>query len=161
MKEFTHIDEHGRARMVDVSEKEPTVREAIARGRVKMSPKTLKLIKTGGIRKGDVLAVAQVAGIMAAKRTSELIPMCHPLQITAVDIDFSMNDEDSTVEVEAVVKTRDRTGVEMEALVAVSAAALTIYDMCKAVDRAITLTDIRLVKKTGGKSGTFIREGEV
>ncbi len=161
MKEFTHIDEHGRARMVDVSEKEPTVREAIARGRVSMSPETLKLIKTGGIRKGDVLAVAQVAGIMAAKRTSELIPMCHPLQITAVDIDFSMNDEDSTVEIEAVVKTRDRTGVEMEALVAVSAAALTIYDMCKAVDRAITLTDIRLVKKTGGKSGTFIREGEV
>ncbi|MEW6188823.1 MAG: cyclic pyranopterin monophosphate synthase MoaC [Actinomycetota bacterium] len=159
--EFTHFDEHGRARMVDVGEKEPTVREAIARGRVKMSPETLKLIKTGGIKKGDVLAVAQVAGIMAAKRTSELIPMCHPLQITAVDINFSMNDEYSTVEIEAVVKTRDRTGVEMEALVAVFAAALTIYDMCKAVDRAITLTDIRLVKKTGGKSGTFLREGEV
>lgn len=160
MKEFTHFDEHGRARMVDVSEKEPTVREAVAKGCVQMSPKTLELIKTGGIKKGDVLAVAQVAGIMAAKKTSELIPMCHPLQITAVDVDFAINDEESAVDIKAAVKTRDRTGVEMEALVAVSVAALTIYDMCKAVDQAITMTDIRLVKKTGGKSGTFMREGE-
>jgi len=160
VSDFTHFDEYGRARMVDVSEKRPTVRIAVARGRVAMSPQTLQLIRTGGMKKGDVLGVAQVAGIMAAKRTGDLIPMCHPLQITAVDVTFSLDEAASAVDIEAVVKTRDRTGVEMEALVAVSVAALTIYDMCKAVDRAITLTDIRLVRKTGGKSGTFVREGE-
>ncbi|MBC7263920.1 MAG: cyclic pyranopterin monophosphate synthase MoaC [Chloroflexi bacterium] len=160
MKEFTHLDERGKARMVDVSQKEPTVREATARGRVLMSPETLGLIQAKGIQKGDVLAVAQVAGIMAAKRTHELIPMCHPLRLTVVDVDLAINEQSSAVEIEATVKAHDRTGVEMEALVAVAVAALTIYDMCKAVDRMITLTDIRLVKKSGGKSGNFVREEE-
>lgn len=154
-KRLTHIDESGRARMVDVSGKEITAREAIAKAKVKMLKETLKLVKEGGIKKGDVLAVAQVAGIMAAKKTHELIPMCHPLEITGVDINFAIDERNSTIEIEAAVRTMDRTGVEMEALTAVSAAALTIYDMCKAVERGIKITDIRLVKKSGGKSGRY------
>ncbi len=154
---LTHFGEQGRAKMVDVSEKALTAREAIAKGTVKMKPETLKRIKSGGIKKGDVLAVAQVAGIMAAKKTHELIPMCHPLQITGVDIDFIIKEPDQ-IEVEATVKTTDRTGIEMEALVAVSAASLTIYDMCKAVDRAMVIDGVKLMKKSGGKSGVYERE---
>ncbi len=154
-RKLTHVDEKGRARMVDVSEKEATAREAIAKARVEMSPETLRLIQEGGLPKGDVLAVAQVAGIMAAKKTHELIPMCHPLSLTGININFHIDENDSAVEVEAAVRTRDRTGVEMEALTAVSIAALTIYDMCKAVERGIKITDIRLVKKSGGKSGIY------
>jgi len=154
-KKLTHIDEKGRARMVDVSGKEVTAREAVAKVRVEMSPETLRLIQKGGIPKGDVLAVAQVAGIMAAKRTHELIPMCHPLSLTGIDINFFINEKDSAVEIEAAVRTLDRTGVEMEALTAASIAALTIYDMCKAVERGIKITDIRLIKKSGGKSGIY------
>lgn len=141
--------------MVDVSGKKITAREALAKAKVKMAPETLKLVKKGGIKKGDVLAVAQVAGIMAAKKTHELIPMCHPLEITGVDINFAINDKKSIIEIEAAVRTMDRTGVEMEALSAVSVAALTIYDMCKAVERGIRITDVRLVRKSGGKSGTY------
>ena len=155
--DFTHFGEHGRAKMVDVSEKALTTREAVAQGTVMMKPETLKRIKTGGIKKGDVLAVAQVAGIMAAKKTHELVPMCHPLQITGVDIDFAIKDPDQ-IEVKATVRTTDRTGVEMEALTAVSVAALTIYDMCKAVDRAMIINDIKLMKKSGGKSGVYERK---
>lgn len=146
--------------MVDVSGKEVTVRKAIAKARVEMSPETLRLIQEGGIPKGDVLAVAQVAGIMAAKKTHELIPMCHPLSLTGIDVDFQINEKDSSVEVEAAVRTKDRTGVEMEALTAVSIAALTIYDMCKAVERGIKIADIRLVKKSGGKSGEYRSESK-
>jgi len=155
--DFTHFGEHGRAKMVDVSEKAVTAREAVAKGSVRMRPQTLELIKSGGIKKGDVLAVAQVAGIMAAKKTHELIPMCHPLQITGVDIDFAVMEPDC-IEIRATVKTTDRTGIEMEALVAASVAALTIYDMCKAVDRAMVVEDIKLMSKSGGKSGAFIRK---
>jgi cyclic pyranopterin phosphate synthase len=155
--DFTHFGEHGRAKMVDVSEKSQTAREAVASGRVRMKSETLEKIKTGGIRKGDVLAVAQVAGIMASKKTHELIPMCHPLQITGVDINFTIMEPDQ-IQIEATVRTTDRTGVEMEALVAVSAAALTIYDMCKAVDRGMIVDDIKLMKKSGGKSGVFRRD---
>jgi cyclic pyranopterin phosphate synthase len=156
-KGLTHLDEYGRARMVDVSGKEITAREAVASAKVKMQPETLKLIKEGAIKKGDVLAVAQVAGILAAKCTWQTIPMCHPIQITSISINFEFFSE-SEIKVESVVKTKDRTGVEMEALTAVSVAALTIYDMCKAVDRAMEITDIKLLKKTGGKSGDFVRE---
>jgi cyclic pyranopterin phosphate synthase len=154
-RKLTHVDKRGRARMVDVSGKEVTPREAIAKARVEMSPETLRLIQEGGIPKGDVLAVAQVAGIMAAKRTHELIPMCHPLSLTGIDVKFHINEGDSIIEIEAAVRTNDRTGVEMEALTAASIAALTIYDMCKAVERGIKITDIRLIKKSGGKSGTY------
>lgn len=157
MDKLTHLDEKGRAKMVDVSQKDITAREAIARGVVKMKPQTLSLIKKGGLAKGDVLAVAQVAGIMGAKKTPDLIPMCHPLQITGVNFSFELNEKESAIVIEAAVKTNDRTGVEMEALTAVCIAALTVYDMCKAVDKEITITDVYLVKKTGGKSGTFLR----
>jgi cyclic pyranopterin phosphate synthase len=156
--QLTHVDDKGRARMVDISAKKPTERIAVAMARVQMKPDTLKMIEEARIKKGDVLAIAQVAGIMAAKRTSELIPLCHPIAITAVEVEFEANEEDSSITVRSTVKTRDRTGVEMEALVGVSAAALTIYDMCKAVDRGITITDIQLMKKSGGRSGTFIKE---
>lgn len=155
---LTHLDKVGRAKMVDVSEKEVTQREAVAHGRVKMKPETLKLIQEGAIKKGDVLAVAQVAGIMAAKKTPEFIPMCHPLQITGVEINFSISEKKSEIGIEALVKATDKTGVEMEALTAVATAALTIYDMCKAVDRGMELVDIKLMKKSGGKSGVFIRK---
>ena len=153
--ELTHINEQGRARMVDVTQKEITFRQAEAEGRVRMNPETVELIRTGGAPKGDVLAVAQVAGIMAAKRTHELIPMCHPLRLTAVDISFTL--EETAVHIRSQVKCRGETGVGMEALTAASAAALTIYDMCKAVQRDMEITNIRLLEKTGGKSGAFTR----
>jgi cyclic pyranopterin monophosphate synthase len=158
MTKLSHLDEQGRARMVDVSEKDATSRTAIARGTIHMRPETLALILEDKIEKGDVFAVARVAGIMAAKKTSELIPMCHPLNITSVEIDLTPNEKPARVDIEAAVRVSGKTGVEMEAMTAVSAAALTIYDMCKAVDREMTVADIRLVKKSGGKSGTFIRK---
>jgi len=154
--ELTHFDENGRARMVDVSEKAETARFAVASGRVDMRPETLERIRSGQIAKGDVLAVAQVAGIMAAKQTASLIPMCHPLAITGAKLDFRLV-EPGTVEIEAMVKVTGKTGVEMEALTAVSVAALTIYDMCKAVDKTMVIGDISLQEKAGGKSGHFIR----
>ena len=158
MPQFTHLDEKGKARMVDVSAKRATSREAVARGRVLMKPETARAIEKQTVAKGDVLAVAKIAGVMAAKRTSDLIPLCHPLEITAVDVAFRTDARRGEIEIEAAVRTRGRTGVEMEALTAVSAAALTIYDMCKAADRAMTLSDIQLVLKRGGKSGTFRRK---
>lgn len=160
MSELTHINREGRAKMVDVSEKGDTTRVAVARGEVIMKPETLSMIKEGGITKGDVLAVSQIAGIMGAKRTPELIPMCHPLMLTGIDMSFSINEKENKVEIEASVKLRGKTGVEMEALTAVSIAALTIYDMCKAVDKEMALQNIRLISKSGGKSGEFIRKGE-
>jgi cyclic pyranopterin phosphate synthase len=158
MKSFTHLDEKGRARMVDVTEKEITLRQATARGAIVMQPATLQRIIAGGIEKGDVLGVARIAGIMGAKQTAELIPMCHPLNITNVAIDFKPIEEQHCIEIEARVRLQGRTGVEMEALTAVAVAALTIYDMCKAVDREMVISDIRLVEKQGGKSGHFVRE---
>jgi cyclic pyranopterin phosphate synthase len=157
MNELTHFDESGRSRMVDVSTKPETVREATATATVTMYPETLRRIIDRKIEKGDVLGVAQVAGIMAAKRTGDLIPMCHPLNITSVSMEFQTNEEKSQIEVKATTKIMARTGVEMEALVAVSAACLTIYDMCKAIDREMTISDIMLLKKKGGESGTFER----
>ena len=156
--ELTHFNEEGRARMVDVSEKAVTLREATAGAVVRLNAKTFALVQGGKMKKGDVLAVAQVAGIMAAKKNSELIPMCHPIALTGVDISFSMNEADSTVELQATVRCKGETGVEMEALTAASVAALTIYDMCKAVQRDIEIDHVRLLKKSGGKSGTYIRE---
>ncbi len=153
---LTHIDEKGKARMVDVSEKAETLREAIARAKVLMKTETFRLILEGKVKKGDVFSVAKIAGIMAAKRTGELIPMCHPLNITHIEVNFYPRQDEKTIEIEAKVRTLGKTGVEMEALTAVSVAALTIYDMCKAVDRGMQIQDIHLVKKTGGKSGTFI-----
>ena len=162
MSEFTHFNEAGRARMVDVSEKAATSRTATAQGRILMQPETLEKIRRGKIAKGDVLAVAQTAGIMGAKRTPDLIPMCHPLLITSVDIDFKEDPQPNrdglcSITATATVKTTGQTGVEMEALTAVSAAALTIYDMCKAVDRGMVIADICLLEKAGGKSGTYRR----
>ena len=154
--ELTHINQQGRARMVDVTEKAVTFRAALAEGRVRMARETLELIRTGGAPKGDVLAVAQVAGILAAKRTHELIPMCHPLRLTGVDLSFAL--EESAIHIQAAVKCRGETGVEMEALTAVSAAALTIYDMCKAVQKDMEIGEIRLCRKTGGKSGDYEKE---
>ena len=157
MKKLTHFDEDGAARMVDVSGKGETTREAVAAGRGPMMPETLKLILDRKISKGDVFAVARVAGIMAAKKTAEIIPLCHTLGLTSAEIAFEPDKASSRVNITATVRTSGRTGVEMEALTAVAAAGLTIYDMCKAVDRAMTVTDIRLMKKTGGKSGKFER----
>lgn len=154
--EFTHFNEQGRARMVDVTEKAATHRLAVASGRVRMNAQTLAAIKDGRVKKGDVLAVAQVAGIMAAKRTWENIPMCHPVPLTGVDITFEL--EQAAVSIRACARCKAETGVEMEALSAVTAAALTIYDMCKALQRDMQITDIRLLQKSGGKSGTFTRE---
>lgn len=154
--ELTHLNRQGRARMVDVTEKAETFRTALAEGVVRMSAETLELVRTGGTPKGDVLAVAQVAGIMAAKRTYELIPMCHPIRLTGVDIRFAF--EENAIRIQAEVKCKGETGVEMEALTAVSAAALTIYDMCKAVQRDMEITDIRLCRKSGGKSGDYEKE---
>ncbi len=158
--DLTHFNSEGRARMVEVGEKPETNREAVARGTVFMKPETLELIQSRNIAKGDVLAVAQIAGIMGAKRTAELIPMCHPLFISGIDLQFRINPDRSSVEIEARVRCQGKTGVEMEALTAVSIAALTIYDMCKAVDRGMVIGEIRLTEKTGGKSGTYRREGE-
>lgn len=156
---LTHINQEGRGRMVDVTGKPDTEREARAEARVYMQPATLKLIEEGGIKKGDVLAVAQVAGIMAAKHTSSLIPMCHPLFLSAVDISFSFDREQNFLGIESRVKTTGKTGVEMEALTAVSVTALTIYDMCKAVDRWMRIEGVALLEKSGGKSGPQKREG--
>jgi cyclic pyranopterin phosphate synthase len=153
---LTHINESGRAKMVDVGEKDETLRIATARGRVTMLPETFERIVNGGVKKGDVLAVAQVAGIMGAKRTSDLVPMCHPIFLTGVDMTFMPDEARAAIEIEAVAKTIGRTGVEMEALSAVTTAALTIYDMVKAMDRTMVIEDVRLVQKSGGKSGDFI-----
>jgi cyclic pyranopterin phosphate synthase len=158
MAKLTHLDSEGRARMVDVTEKDVTERIAVARGTVFMRPETLALIREKKVEKGDVFSVARVAGIMAAKKTSELIPMCHPLNLTSVEIFFTPQQNPARVEMEAVVKVTGKTGVEMEAMTAISACGLTIYDMCKAVDREMSISDIRLMKKSGGKSGTFVRK---
>ena len=156
--ELTHFNEQGRAWMVDVSEKGETFREATAAGRVVMKPETVRMVKDGAMKKGDVLAVAQVAGIQAAKHTWELIPMCHQLPLSGVDITFELTE--TTVEIQAKVRCRGVTGVEMETLTAVSTAALTIYDMCKAVEKTMKIEHIRLLRKSGGKSGDFLAEGE-
>ncbi len=158
--ELTHFDAAGRAHMVNVTDKQDTDRVAVAAGRVVMAAETLSRIKAGLIGKGDVLAVAQVAGIMAAKKTWEIIPMCHPLLLTGVSISFAIDAKASAIDIQAEVKTTGKTGVEMEALTAVSAAALTIYDMCKAIDRGMCVENIRLLRKSGGRSGVFEREGE-
>lgn len=158
MPDFTHINEQGRAKMVDITSKEDTTRVATAAAIIKMEPETLEAIKSGGIKKGDVLAVAQVAGIMGAKQTANIIPMCHPLMLNGVDINFSLDEENSEIIITGIVKTTGKTGVEMEALSAVSIAALTIYDMCKAIDRWMIIKEIKLIEKSGGKSGHVIRE---
>jgi len=158
MSTLSHLDDKGKARMVDVTVKEPSLREALARGKVVMHRDTLALVTGGKISKGDVFGVARIAGIMAAKKTSDMIPMCHPLELTGIDIHFRTNDESGEIIIEAGVKTVGRTGVEMEAMTAVSVAALTIYDMCKSADKNITLSDIKLISKRGGKSGAFTRE---
>jgi len=152
---LTHFDAQGNAVMVDVSDKAETERIAVARGRLLAAPATVALIRDQGLRKGDVLSVAQLAGIMGAKRTPDLIPLCHPLALTKVTVDLTLNDTEAAVEITATCKLTGRTGVEMEALTAVSVAALTVYDMCKAVDRTMRITDIRLLHKSGGRSGTF------
>ena len=155
MDKLTHFDEMGRSRMVDVSEKEITLREAVASGVISMKPDTFRMIMNKEIVKGDVLEVAKIAGIMAAKKTSELIPMCHPLEITNVEMLFRPDEGESSIEIKSKVNVRGRTGVEMEALVAVSTAALAIYDMCKAVDKGMVISKVKLMRKSGGKSGTY------
>jgi cyclic pyranopterin phosphate synthase len=159
MSDFSHLDQAGRARMVDVGAKSSTEREAVASGRIRMQSETLELIIGGGLEKGDVLGVARLAGIMAAKRTSDLIPLCHPLSLTSISIDFTPDSSVSEITIRATVKARDRTGVEMEALLAVAVAALTIYDMCKSRDRGMSVHDIRLLEKSGGKSGHYRAPG--
>jgi len=162
--ELTHLDEEGRARMVDVGGKPATERIAVARGQVSMRPETLRLVVEKALPKGDVLAVARVAGILAAKRVPDLIPLCHPILLTKVDVDFEVDEESSRIEITATAQSRGQTGVEMEALTAVSVAALTIYDMAKAVERTMRIGEIRLVRKSGGRSGDMVlrnsREGE-
>lgn len=160
MQDFTHFNDQGRARMVDVGEKPESVRTAVAAGRVLVNAATFSLIRSGGMKKGDVLTVAQVAGVMGAKRTPELIPMCHPVVIDGIDLALSLDEERCSVEIRATVSCAGRTGVEMEALSAVSAAALTVYDMCKAVQKDMVIADIRLLSKTGGVHGDFRREEE-
>ena len=157
MAELTHFDDQGASRMVDTSAKAETLRQARASGLVRLAPATVALIQDRGLAKGDVLEVARLAGIMAAKRTSDLIPLCHPLPLTGVEVDFRF-EGDTLLRIEATARVFGRTGVEMEALTAVSAAALTVYDMCKAVDRTMTIERIRLEEKSGGRSGTFRRE---
>jgi len=157
MSKLTHLNESGEAHMVDVGGKPATAREAVAEGRIRMQPATLRLILAGGHKKGDVLAVARVAGIMAAKKTAELIPLCHPIALTRVEIELVPDEKQNAVLCRALTATTGPTGVEMEALTAVQVALLTIYDMCKAVDRGMTMTDVGLVSKTGGKSGTWLR----
>jgi cyclic pyranopterin phosphate synthase len=161
MSQLSHLDEQGRARMVDVSSKDVTSRIAIARGTIHMRAETLALILEDKIEKGDVFSVARVAGIMAAKKTAELIPMCHPLMLTAVEVELTPARDPARVDIEATVRVTGKTGVEMEAMTAAAVAGLTIYDMCKAVDREMTIGEIRLAKKSGGKSGTFIRKSKV
>ncbi len=157
-RKLTHLDESGRARMVDVSAKRVTVREAEARAIIVMTPETLDLVLSGGLPKGDVFTVAQVAGIMAAKRTPDLIPMCHPLLLSDVSVEFTPKRALGEIEIAAVVKCAGQTGVEMEALTAAAVAALTVYDMCKAVDRGMRIRDLRLVRKSGGRSGDIVLE---
>ena len=155
MAKLTHIGDDGEARMVDVSEKDVTDRTAMAQGSVLMEPETLKLIVDGSVKKGDVISVARLAGIMAAKRTADMIPLCHPLALNKVDVDLTCDEARSAVDIVATCRVSGRTGVEMETLTAVSVAALTVYDMCKAVDRGMQITDIKLVQKAGGKSGEY------
>ncbi len=158
MKRLTHLDEQGAAHMVDVGDKPASAREAVAAGTVYMQPETLRLIREGAVKKGDVLATARIAGIMAAKRTSELIPLCHPLPLTYIDLDLTPDADASAIHITATARTVGRTGVEMEALTAVSVAALTVYDMAKAVDRGMRLGDIRLLTKRGGVHGDYAAE---
>ena len=160
MSDFTHFNQQGRAKMVDVGEKPHARRVAVAAGRVLVNESTFALIKTGGMKKGDVLTVAQIAGVMGAKRTPDLIPMCHPVLIDGIDLQLTLDENRLSVEIRATVACDGRTGVEMEALTAVSAAALTVYDMCKAVQKDMVITDIRLVSKTGGVHGDYHREEE-
>lgn len=157
-KNFTHFDDQGNAVMVDVSEKKETTRVAVASGIVTMSSEAFSLVKSGTIKKGDVLGVARIAGIMAAKKVDDIIPLTHPLMITKVTVDFSFHDEEKSIEITSTVGITGKTGVEMEALTAVSVSALTIYDMCKAVDKNMVIGDIKLMSKSGGKSGAFIRQ---
>jgi cyclic pyranopterin phosphate synthase len=157
-KKLSHLDKAGRPRMVDVTAKAATDRVAVAKGLVRVQPATLKIIKGGGTAKGDVLSVAKLAGIMAAKKTPDLIPLCHPILIGNVNIDFTLNEKDSTIEITATVASTGQTGVEMEALTATAVTALTIYDMCKAIDRGARIENIHLVRKSGGKSGTITLE---
>jgi cyclic pyranopterin phosphate synthase len=157
-RRLTHVDSSGRARMVDISAKPDTARVAVARGSVRMRPETLALIQSGRVEKGDVLAVARLAGVMAAKKTHELIPLCHPLLLTDIDVQLCPDESESAVHIEATVRSTGKTGVEMEALTAVAVAALTVYDMCKAADRAMRIEGVRLVRKSGGKSGEIVLE---
>ena len=159
-EDFTHFNEEGRAKMVNVGEKAPTHRSAAAGARVLVSKETFDLIKTGGMKKGDVLTVAQIAGVMGAKKTLDLIPMCHPILINGVDMSLRLDEERLSVEIEATVSCDGRTGVEMEALTAASVAALTVYDMCKAVQKDIVISDVRLLRKTGGIHGDYDRPEE-
>lgn len=156
MTELTHFNESGYARMMDISEKSETMREAAARAVVRLNAETYKAVRAGEVKKGDVLAVAQVAGIMAAKKTSELVPMCHPVSLTAADIDFTFDDTEHLINITATVRCTGATGVEMEALTAASVAALTIYDMCKALQRDISIENVHLLRKSGGKSGDYV-----
>ena len=158
MTDFTHFDDRGNARMVDVGAKDPTRRTAVAAARVLVNADTFALIRSGGMKKGDVLTVAQIAGIMGAKRTPELIPMCHPVAISGIELELTLDDERCSVEITATVACQGKTGVEMEALTAVTTAALTVYDMCKAVQKDMVITDVRLLSKTGGIHGDFLRE---
>jgi len=158
MTGFTHFDKEGKARMVDVSDKAETERVATAKGSVIMQPATLALIRDGGVKKGDVLSVARLAGIMGAKKTPDLIPLCHPLALTSVQVDLTLDEARNAVDITATCKLVGKTGVEMEALTAVAVAALTVYDMCKAVDKGMQIVDIRLIHKSGGKSGTYESE---
>ena len=160
MDDFTHFNEQGRAKMVNVGEKPVSTRTAVAAGRVLVNEHTFALIRSGGMKKGDVLTVAQVAGVMGAKRTPDLIPMCHPIPISGIDLRLSLDEERLSVEIEATVSCDGRTGVEMEALTAVATAALTVYDMCKAVQKDMVIADIRLLAKSGGVHGDFRRDGE-
>ncbi|GAB3381368.1 cyclic pyranopterin monophosphate synthase MoaC [Spongiibacter taiwanensis] len=160
MAEFTHFDGRGNAQMVDVTDKALTQREAVASGRVFMTAQTLQMIAEGSHKKGDVLAIARIAGIQAAKKTADLIPLCHPLMLSSVKVDFSLQADQGCVDIEARCKLAGQTGVEMEALTAVSVAALTIYDMCKAVDKGMRICDVQLEEKTGGRSGHWLRAGE-
>ena len=155
-QKLTHFDERGAARMVDVGDKAETHRVAVAGGSIRMRPETFELVRSGSAKKGDVLGVARVAGIQAAKRTSELVPLCHPVPLTSVSVDFALDEAGSRVECRVTVECTARTGVEMEALTAVQVALLTIYDMCKAVDRGMVMEDIRLLEKRGGKSGDYV-----
>ena len=161
MSDFTHFNDQGRAKMVDVGEKPISQRTAVAAGRVLVSDNTFSLIKSGGMKKGDVLTVAQIAGVMGAKRTPDIIPMCHPILMDGINLELFLDEERKSVEIRATVSCGGRTGVEMEALTAVSTAALTVYDMCKAVQKDMVITDIRLVSKTGGVHGDYKREERV